>query len=133
MIARRLISLSPALSLAVGLLCANPASADAVAQPSQTFGPGKVSCQLLGKDDTDCLLSSSRITSGPGNEASFSLETLPPGARALFRKWCLQLADECTVTIQGQRESRQATRLATVTSLRWQRPLAPKNETAAAP
>jgi len=80
----------------------------------------------------DCLLSVSRITAGNRNEASFSLTVLPPGQRALFRKWCLHPADECTVTIQGQREAPQATRLATVTSLQWRRPRAPRNQAAAA-
>ena len=122
-----LIRLSPVLSLVVCLMCAGPAAA------AETFGPGKVSCQILVGEQADCLLSASRITRDNKNEASFSLTALPPDERALFRKWCLHPADECIVTIQGQRASPQATRLATVTSLRWRRPRAPKNQAAASP
>lgn len=103
------------------------------APAAETFGPGRVSCQILVGEQVDCLLSASRITGGNRNEASFSLTALPPGERALFRKWCLNPADECIVTIQGRREAPQAIRLATVTSLRWRRPLAPMDQAAAAP
>jgi hypothetical protein len=125
-----LIRFSPVLSLVLCLLGAGPAMATAAVE---TFGPGMVSCQILDGDQADCLLSASRITGGNGDEASFSLTALPPGEQASFRKWCLHPADECTVTIQGQRESPQATRLATVTSLQWRRPRAPRDQAAAAP
>jgi len=125
-----LIRLSAVLPFVACLMCAAPAAA---APAVETFGPGKVSCQVLAGEQVDCLLSASRITAGSRNEASFSLTALPPGERALFRKWCLHPADECTVTIQGQREAPQATRLATVTSLRWMRPRAPRDQAAAAP
>lgn len=122
-----LIRFAQVLSLVAYLIGAGPAAA------AETFGPGKVSCQILDGKQADCLLSASRITGGNGNEASFSLTALPPGERAPFRKWCLHPADECIVTIQGQRESPRATRLATVTSLQWRRPRAPRNQAAAAP
>jgi len=125
-----LIRLSPVLPFVVCLMCAAPATA---APPAETFGPGKVSCQILVGEQVDCLLSASRITRDNRNEASFSLTALPPGERALFRKWCLKPADECTVTIQGRREAPQSTRLATVTSLQWRRPRPPRDQAAAAP
>ncbi len=125
-----LIRLRPVLPLGFCLMCAAPATA---APAAETFGPGKVSCQILVGEQADCLLSASRVTGSNRNEASFSLNTLPPGERVLFRKWCLHPADECIVTIKGQRESPQATRLATVTSLQWRRPRAPRDQAAAAP
>jgi hypothetical protein len=107
-------------------------TAATVAPVAETFGPGKVNCQILVGDQVDCLLSASRIMGNNRNEALFSLTTLPLGERALFRKWCLHRADECTVTIQGARESPLSTRLATVTSLQWTRPQPPRNPAAAA-
>ena len=124
---RALTRLSPALPLIAGLFCAAPAMAAA-----ETFGPGKVSCQILVNEQSDCLLSASRITADNRNEASFSLTDLAPGPRTLFSKWCLHPVDECTVTIVGERESPQATRLSTITSLKWQRPRAPLDQDAAA-
>jgi hypothetical protein len=125
-----LIRLRPVLPFGFCLMC----TAAAMAAPAvETFGPGKVSCQVLFGDQVDCLLSASRITGNNRNEASFSLTTLPLAERVLFRKWCLHSSDECIVTIQGQRESPQATRLATMTSLQWTRPRAPRNQAAAAP
>ena len=125
-----LTRLSPALPLVAGLLYAAPAMAAA-----ETFGPGLVSCQTLVGERTDCLLSASRITEDNRNEASFSLTDLESGPRELFSKWCLHPADECTVTVVGERGSPQATRLSTVTSLKWQRPRAPRDqdEASAAP
>ena len=123
----RLTRFGSALPLMVGLLYAAPAVAAA-----ETFGPGRVSCQILDGDQADCLLSSSRITAGGRNEASFSLAVLAPGPRELFRKWCLHAADECIVTLVGERGSQQATRLSTVTSLQWRRPRAPRDQAEAA-
>ena len=124
---RKLVTVSLALPLVAGLLCSAPAMAAA-----ETFGPGLVSCQIVVGDRTDCLLSASRITADNRNEASFSLTDLAPGPRELFSKWCLHPGDECTVTVAGERESPQATRLSTVTSLKWQRPQAPLDQDAAA-
>ncbi len=125
-----LIRLGPVLCLVACLICTAPAAA---APATETFGPGEVSCQIVVQEQVDCLLSASRITHDNRNEASFSLTALPPGERASFRKWCLHPTDECIVTIQGQREAPQATRLATVTSLQWSRPRAPRNQAAATP
>ena len=124
-----LIRLRRVLPLGICLLCIAPATA---APAVETFGPGSVDCQVVVGDQADCLLSASRITGSNSNEASFSLAALPSGERELFRKWCLHPADECTVTIQGQRESLQATQLTMVISLQWTRPQAPRDQAAAA-
>lgn len=125
-----LIRLRPVLSLVACLICGAAATAAPV---TETFGPGEVNCQVLSGDQADCLLSASRVTGNDRNEASFSLTAVPPDQQALFRKWCLHPADECVVTIEGQRESPKATRLATVTSLQWRRPRAPRDQAAATP
>ena len=107
---------------------ADPALA---AQPTQVFGPGKVNCQRLAGKQADCLLSALRITRDSRDEATFSINALPTKERTLFRKWCLHASDECVVTVEGQRESAQATRLSVVSSLHWTRPSAPKDQAAA--
>lgn len=127
-----LCCLSPALPLIAGLLIAGPLTAAPAIAASETFGPGPVSCQIMVGDRMDCLLSASRITADARNETTFSLTDLASGPRELFSKWCLHPADECTVTVVGERESPQATRLSTVTSVKWQRPQAPRDQDAAA-
>jgi len=104
----------------------------AIASPAaETFGPGTVNCQHLMGIQVDCLLAASRITQGNRNVAAFTVETLPRGERALFRKWCLTTADDCDVTLTGRRTSPQSTRLSTVMSVRWTRPGSPVNQAAA--
>ena len=125
-----LIRLGPVFALLAGLMGVPSARA---APADETFGPGKVSCQILVGDQADCLLSSSRITVGGNNEASFSLAELAPGERKLFTKWCLNPSDECIVTFQGHRQFPQGTRLSSVTSLVWRRPRPPRDQAAAAP
>ena len=115
------------LLLMAGVLYAGPVMA-----APETFGPGLVNCQAVVNGHTDCLLSASRITAGNRNEASFGLSAVAAGPRELFRKWCLHPADECIVTVVGERGSPQATRLSTVTSLKWHRPQAPRDQDAAA-
>ena len=124
-----LIRLASVLPLGLCLLCIAPAMA---APAVETFGPGSVDCQVVAGGQADCLLSASRVTGGNDNEASFSLTLLPASEREPFRRWCLHQDDECTVTIQGQRASPQATRLDTVTSLQWTRPQVPRDQAAAA-
>ena len=104
---------------------------DAAAEAVQTFGPGQVNCQALSGTRVDCLLSANRMTRDNRNVATFSVMALPRGEQALFRKWCLTTADECTVTVTGRRASPQSTRLSTVTSVRWTRLSAPVNQAAA--
>ena len=107
-------------------------SGQAVAAPAvQTFGPGQVNCQALTGTRVDCLLTASRVTRDNRNVATFSVTALPPNEQAPFSKWCLTTADECTVTVTGRRDSPQATRLSTVTSVRWTRLSAPVDQAAA--
>ena len=104
----------------------------AVAGPAlQTFGPGQVNCQALTGTQVDCLLAASRVTQGNRNVATFSVTTLPLGEQALFRKWCVAAANECTVTVTGQRASPQSTRLAAVMKVHWTRLTAPMDQAAA--
>ncbi len=104
----------------------------AVAAPAlQTFGPGQVNCQALTGTQIDCLLAASRVTTGNRNVATFSVTALPPSEQALFRRWCLAAANECTVTVTGRRASPQSTRLAAVTRIRWTRLNAPMDQAAA--
>ncbi len=128
----RLLARLAAPAAALAMLCgpAGPGPAMA-AQPVQTFGPGKVSCQRLSGNQSDCLLSASRITSYGPNEASFAITDLPAAERALFSKWCLHDTDYCIVTIKGQKQSPQTTRLSSVQSLHWTRSDAPLNQAAA--
>ena len=101
------------------------------ASPLETFGPGKVDCQRLGAGQFDCLLTSLRITRNGNNVATFSLATLPAAEQAMFQKWCSTAADDCTVNIQGKRQTPEGSRLSTVTSVRWTRLEPPKNQAAA--
>ncbi len=103
----------------------------AAAQAVQTFGPGQVNCQALTGTRVDCLLGANRVTRDNRNVATFSVSALPRRDQALFRKWCLTTADECTVTVTGRRTSPQSTRLSTVTKVRWTRYSAPVDQAAA--
>ena len=98
---------------------------------SETFGPGKVNCQPLGEGQFDCLLTSLRITRNGNDVATFSLATLPVAEKAMFQKWCSTVADDCTVNIQGVRETPEGSRLSTVTSVRWTRVEPPRSQAAA--
>ncbi len=109
-----------------------PNTYPAIASPAvQTFGPGKVDCQPLVGTQMDCLLATNMITQDNRNVATFSVDLLPPGEPALFRKWCLAAMDDCTVTLTGRRASPQSTRLSTVISVHWTRLSAPLNEATA--
>jgi hypothetical protein len=101
------------------------------AQAVQTFGPGQVNCQAMTGTRVDCLLAATRVTAGNRNVATFGVTALPRGQQALFRKWCLSVANECTVTVTGRRASPQSSRLSTVTAVHWTRLSPPVNESAA--
>jgi hypothetical protein len=121
-----------ALSVLLLLACMAVQTRHAVAaQVVQTFGPGEVSCQALTGTQVDCLLAANRMTPDNRNVATFSVTALPRDEQALFRKWCVATANECTVTVTGQRASPQSSRLSTVTSVHWTRLSAPMNESAA--
>jgi hypothetical protein len=96
-----------------------------------TFGPGKVSCQRLGVGEFDCLLTSLRISANGNNVATFGLAALPVRDRAGFQKWCSTAADDCTVEIDGVRQSVGSSRFSTVTAVRWTRLRPPRNQAAA--
>jgi hypothetical protein len=122
----------PGAALAIVLLLAGLATRQAIAaQAIQNFGPGPVNCQALTGTQVDCLLATSRVTQDNRNVATFSVSALPPGGQALFRKWCLAVANECTVTIMGRLASPQSTRISVVTSVRWTRLSAPVDQAAA--
>jgi hypothetical protein len=124
----------PAVALAVVLLLAGLAlqtGQAGAAEAVQTFGPGKVNCQALAGTQVDCLLAADRVTQGNRNVATFGVTALPRRDQALFRKWCLAAANECTVTVTGLRDSPDSSRLSTVTSVHWTRLSAPMNEAAA--
>ena len=107
---------------------ADPGLAEAA---SEAFGPGKVSCQQLGAGQFDCLLTSLRVNA-PGNDvATFSLAILPAAERAAFQKWCSTAADDCTVQIQGARQTPGGSRLSAVTSVRWTRLEPPRDQAVA--
>ena len=118
-----LIALSGSLAMAL--------TAALAASGPETFGPAKVACEPLGGGRFDCLLTSLRIREDGNNVATFSLTTLPAADRALFQKWCFTIADDCTAIIQGIRLIPGSTRLSTVTSVRWTRFDAPRNQYAA--
>jgi hypothetical protein len=103
----------------------------AAAEAVQTFGPGEANCQALFGTQVDCLLAANRVTQDNRNVATFSVTALPLGEQASFRKWCVAVANECTVTVTGRRASPQATRLATVTSVHWTRLSPPVDDVAA--
>ncbi len=107
---------------------ADPGLAEAA---SETFGPGKVECQPLGAGQFDCLLTSLRITQDGNDVATFSLATLPAAEQAMFQKWCSTAADDCTVNIQGVRQTPEGSRLSAVTSIRWTRLEPPRDQAAA--
>ncbi len=107
---------------------ATPGLAEAA---SETFGPGKVDCQRLGAGQFDCLLTSFRITRNGNNVATFSLAALPAAEQALFQRWCSTADDDCTVTIQGARQTPESSRLSAVTSVRWTRLQPPRTQAAA--
>lgn len=121
-----------ALSVLLLLACVTVQTRQAVAaQVVQTFGPGEVSCEALKGTQADCLLAANRVTPDNRNVATFSVTALPPDEQALFRKWCVAIANECTVTVTGQRASPLSSRLSSVTSVHWTRLSAPVNESAA--
>ncbi len=123
-----------AAAIPVAILLAGLAvlTCPAIASPAvQTFGPGKVNCQPLVGTQMDCLLATNMIAQDNRNVATFSVDVLPPGEPALFRKWCLAAGDDCSVTVTGRRASPQSTRLSTVTSVHWTRPSAPMDEATA--
>ena len=125
---------SRGLSVLGAALCAQllgSPHAAAAAGGIQTFGPGTVNCQALTGTHVDCLLADSRVTQDNSNVATFSIADLPRDQQALFRKWCLSAADECTVTVTGRLASPQTSRLETVTSVHWTRPSAPVSDVAA--
>jgi hypothetical protein len=117
------------LLLLAGLVVQSPrvAAAEAV----QTFGPGQVNCQALTGTRVDCLLAANRVKRDNRNVATFSVTALPRHEEALFRRWCLAVADDCTVTLRGRRVSPQSTRLSSVASVHWTRLSAPMNDVAA--
>jgi len=109
-------------------MTANPALAAAA---PETFGPGKVDCQRLGGGQFDCLLTSLRITQNGNNVATFNLTNLPAAEQTMFQKWCSTAADDCTVKIQGARQTPGGSRLSAVTSIRWTRLYKPRTQAAA--
>jgi hypothetical protein len=126
----RLASRRSAALVALAIIAATSSTAVAVAGP-EVFGPGKVACQDMGAGRFDCLLTSLRISENGNDVATFSLASLPPKERVIFRKWCSTAADDCTVQLQGTRQARGGSRLSAVTSIHWTRPMSPKNQDAA--
>lgn len=123
--------MSPAswIVLFIGIVAAsNPGIA--AAEP-EAFGPAKVTCQRLGAGQSDCLLTSLRISSGGNNVATFSLSILPATDRTIFQKWCSTAGDDCTVEIWGMRQAPGSSRLSSVSSLRWTRLRSPKTQATA--
>ena len=109
---------------------APPGMALAAAGP-ETFGPGKVACQSLDAGQFDCLLTSLRVSGTVNGVATFSLAALPAADRATFQRWCLTAADGCTVRLRGTRQVPEGSRLSAVASVRWTRPMPPRNQAAA--
>ena len=123
------MSLASRIVLFIGIAVASY-PADAAAGP-EAFGPAEVSCQRLGAGQTDCLLTSLRISPGGNNVATFSLAILPATDRASFQKWCSTAGDDCTVEIRGVRQPPGSSRFSFVSSIRWTRLRPPKTQAAA--
>ncbi len=89
------------MAVLAGLLLPVVRSGAAAAQAMQTFGPGQVNCEALGGTQVDCLLAAGLVTPDNSNVATFSVGVLPQDEQALFRRWCVDTANECTVTVTG--------------------------------
>ena len=125
----RFRSAAPVIAL-LGTMTSQSVPALAADGP-ETFGPGKVNCQRLGRGQLDCLLTSLRISHDGNGVATFTLADLPATERAIFEKWCSTAADDCTVELQGARQTPGGSRLSAVTSVHWTR-LRPPDDQAAA-
>ena len=62
---------------------------------------------------------------------TFSVAALPAAEGTIFQRWCSQAADDCTVMVQGVRESPGGSRLSAITSIHWTRPQPPTDQAAA--
>ena len=89
------------MALLSGLLLSVVHAGAAAAQAVQTLGPGQVNCEALGDTQVDRLLAAGLVTPDNSNVATFSVGVLPQDEQALLPRWCVDTANECTVTLTG--------------------------------